>query len=92
MDELLWRSGKRTTLLYWPAAVDDRLDALHQLTAGENASRAQILATLVCAVSLDGEPLGESIRAYRRLTLADFRVDQPAPTRVTRRPGPRRRE
>jgi hypothetical protein len=92
MDELLWRSGKRTTLLYWPAAVDDRLDVLHQLTAGENASRAQILATLVCAVPLDAESLGESIRAYRQLTLADFRADHPAPTRTARRPGPRRLE
>lgn len=93
--ELLKDSVKRTTSVQWPEVVDARLDALVSLAAakGEKVSRAELLGMLVSEAPLDGQRLGRSIRAYRRLRLDAF-------TRVTaalgelppiRRPGRRRR-
>lgn len=84
-------SRKRTTSVCWPIAVDDRLDRLHQLAreAGEQTSRAQILAALVAQAPLDGEGLGVMIRAYRRLPAADFEAATGPIAKVARQPGPR---
>jgi hypothetical protein len=90
--EFVWRSDKRKTLVYWPEIVDERLDLLHRLAerAGEQTSRAQILAALVCAAPPDGEGLGVMIREYRRLTVVELREQLPGPQPELRRPGPRR--
>lgn len=82
---------KRTTSVCWPIAVDDRLDRLHQLAreAGEQTSRAQILAALVAQAPLDGEGLGVLIRAYRRLPAAEFEAATGPMPEVARQPGPR---
>jgi hypothetical protein len=84
-------TGKRSTLLYWPEAVDERLNTLHQLVAaaGGQASRAQILAALVMAAVRDGDQLDNLVRWYRRLDEAQ--TDLFPPVRITvRRPGHRR--
>jgi hypothetical protein len=81
---------KRSTLLYWPEAVDERLNTLHQLIAGAGgqASRAQILAALVMGATRDGDQLDNLVRWYRRLDEAQ--TDMSLPARVTaRRPGHR---
>lgn len=91
-DRRLFESPKRTTSVNWPESVDRRLDRLLELAeeAGEQTSRAQILATLVCQAPLDGEGLGVQVRAYRRLPAVDFdrrtgTVSPPAPRRGRRR-------
>jgi hypothetical protein len=93
MDELACRSAKKQTAIYWPELVDQRLDALNQLAerAGEQTSRAQTLAALVCAAPADGEGLGVMIRNYRRLTVRQLQAEPTEPTGSARRPGPRRR-
>lgn len=87
----LYMTEKRSTLLYWPEAVDERLNALHQLiaAAGGQASRAQILAALVMAAARDGDQLDTLVRWYRRLDEAQTDVFLPAKVRA-RRPGHRR--
>jgi hypothetical protein len=91
-DRRLVDTAKRTTSVNWPEAVDRRLDRLLELAeeAGEQTSRAQILAALVCQAPLDGEGLGVQVRAYRRIAWADFDqrtgpVPPPAPRRGRRR-------
>jgi hypothetical protein len=93
MTEPVWRSEKRKTLIYWPEVVDERLDMLLALAegAGEQTSRAQILAALVCEATTDGEGLGVMIRNYRRLSVAQLERQLPDVTPSPRRPGPRRR-
>lgn len=82
-------SKTRTTSVLWPEAVDDRLELLHHLAseAGEQASRAQILAALVANAPLDGEGIGVMVRSYRRRHLGEFVAETgPMPER-RRRPG-----
>ncbi len=88
---LLHTAEKRSTLVYWPEAVDERLDQLQQLimTTGEHASRAQILASLVMAAAQDGEKLARLVRTYRRRTVEEGGAALP-PKAAPRRPGPRR--
>jgi hypothetical protein len=87
----LYLTGKRSTLLYWPEAVDERLNTLHQLiaAAGGQASRAQILAALVMAAARDGDQLDKLVRWYRRLDEAQTDLFPPAGMTV-RRSGHRR--
>src|SRR5260370_38277375 len=87
----LYLTEKRSILIYWPEAVDERLNALHQLSAatGGQASRAHILAALVMAAVQDGDQLANLVRWYRRMDAAQ--PDESRPTDATvRRPGPRR--
>ena len=91
--ELVWQAQRRKTLVDWPQAVDDRLEILVRaaMAAGENTSRAQVLAALVAAADTTPEALASLLRAYRRMDTADFaadhvREDLPA----VRHPGPRR--
>lgn len=72
--ERLPESSKRTTSVNWPKAVDRRLDELHRLAreAGEQTSRAQLLAALVAHAPLDGEGLGVLVRSYRRTDCSEF--------------------
>jgi hypothetical protein len=60
MTKPVWRSDKCKALIYWPEVVDERPDMLLALAegAGEQTSRAQILAALVCEATTDGEALG----------------------------------
>ena len=87
----LYMTQKRSTLLYWPEAVDERLNVLHQLiaAAGGQASRAQILAALVMAAARDGDQLDNLVRWYRRLDEEQGDLIPPARMNV-RRPGYRR--
>ena len=85
---LLYAEQKRSTLIYWPESVDQRLDELLQLVlmTGAHASRAQLLAALVVAAERDGEKLAEAVRAYRRMTVTAV----PSATKKRGRPGPQR--
>jgi hypothetical protein len=82
----LYLTEKRSTLIYWPEDVDERLNALHQLIAstGEQASRAHILAALVMAAPQDGDQLADLVEWYRRL-------EAPQPDSVHPTDAPRRR-
>jgi hypothetical protein len=93
--ELVWQAQRRRTLVDWPQAVDDRLEILVRAAtaAGENVSRAQLLAALVAAADPTPDTLAELLRNYRQMHLADFaahhdREDLP----TVRHPGPRRTE
>jgi hypothetical protein len=84
---LLYAGHKRLTSVYWPTAVDDRLDDLQQriLDSGVNASRAQVLAALVMAARRDGKTLAEMVLRYRRTRVALAAK----PTTQQRQRGPR---
>ncbi|MEU9015718.1 hypothetical protein AB0D12_39815 [Streptomyces sp. NPDC048479] len=90
--ELLCHQARRTTSVAWPADVDQRLNLLVRAAAaaGEQTSRAQLLAALVTAVRVDPDHLAELLHRYRRLpadALADHSShDFPS----VRAPGPRR--
>lgn len=90
------RSGdRRNTLVYWPAAVDERLNLLLDLLQrhGENASRAQILAALVAAAPLDADKIAQQVRAYQQLDEESFTAEHtrhPRSQQPRRKPGPRR--
>jgi len=90
----LHRGPRRSTLVHWPESVDERLDALLGLVndAGENASRAQLLAALVAAAPLDGAKLARQLRKYRVQDDTVFAEQQQelARTQRHRRPGPSR--
>lgn len=91
MAELVRYSDTRKTLVHWPKLVDERLNMLLALAehAGEQTSRSQILAALVCEATVDGEGLGVMVRNYRRLPVAQLEQQladlTPAPQRS--RPG-----
>lgn len=91
MSELVRYSDTRKTLVHWPKLVDERLNMLLALAehAGEQTSRSQILAALVCEATVDGEGLGVMVRNYRRLPVAQLEQQladlTPAPQRS--RPG-----
>ena len=91
MDSL-YNAERRNTLIYWPTAVDDRLDLLHQLLSreGYQTSRAQILAALVAATPLNGEQLVQKLISYRRLEEGSFVAETANHSRHRRkrRPGP----
>lgn len=91
--DLVWKSARRTTLISWPSAVDDRLDVLVRAAtaAGESISRSQLLAALVAESSQDPDQLSSVIRRYRvteseHFVAAHRRTGLPA----IRRPGRRR--
>lgn len=87
--ELAWQSpDRKVTSVQWPAVVDARLDELLDacIRAGENTSRSQILAALVCDARLDGDGLGVVIRNYRRMSVDEFTPGSPQ----QRKPGRRR--
>jgi hypothetical protein len=86
---LLYAEQKRSTLIYWPESVDQRLDELLELVrmTGTHASRAQLLAALVVSAERDGGKLAETVQAYRRMTVTAV----PSATKERRRrPGPQR--
>jgi hypothetical protein len=90
----LHNGQRRSTLVYWPASVDERLDLLLDLLrgSGEHASRAQILAALVAAAPLNADTLARQVRAYRQQDEASFTAEHTKPQhpgRGRRRPGPR---
>lgn len=92
----LHEGERRSTLVYWPTRVDERLDFLVRLIVenGGQASRAQVLAALVAAAPLDGVKLDRRLRAYRRRDEESFTVEhtrEPSPRSSRRRPGPRTR-
>ncbi len=91
MTELVRYSEARNTLVRWPKLVDERLNMLLALAeeAGEQTSRAQILAALVCQAPVDGEGLGVMVRTYRRLPVNQLEQEL-ADARTPRRPGPGR--
>jgi type VI protein secretion system component VasK len=91
MAELVRYSDARNTLVHWPELVDERLNMLLALTEqeGEQASRAQLLAALVCQAPADGQGLGVMIRTYRRLTVGQLEQEL-ADVRLPRRLGPGR--
>lgn len=91
----LYRGKRRSTLVHWPEKVDHRLDLLLHLVeqAGENASRAQLLAALVAAAPRDGGKLARLLRKYRLQDEATFTREEeevPPLQRGRRKPGPRR--
>lgn len=65
---------RRTTSMNWPEAVHDRFALLHQLAkeAGERTSVAELAAALAAAAPLDGGQLGDMVRSYRRMTVAQM--------------------
>jgi hypothetical protein len=90
----LYRGKRRSTLVHWPEKIDHRLDLLLHLVeqAGENASRAQLLAALVAAAPRDGGKLARLLRNYRTQDEAAFtREEEEAPPlpQGRRKPGPR---
>ena len=92
----LHEGERRSTLVYWPTRVDERLDFLLSLISenGGQASRAQVLAALVAAAPLDGVKLDRQLRAYRRRDEDSFAAEHtrsPGPRGSRRRPGPRGR-
>jgi hypothetical protein len=91
MAELVRYSDARNTLVHWPELVDERLNMLLALAEqeGEQASRAQLLAALVCQAPADGQGLGVMIRIYRRLAVAQLEQEL-ANARPLRRPSPGR--
>ncbi|MGW0192050.1 hypothetical protein [Nonomuraea sp. NPDC003201] len=93
--EFLKDSAKRTTSVRWPDAIDSRLEVLVAVAsaAGEQVSRAQLLAALVAAASLDEADLAATVHAYRRQLHEEFarttaQVEDLPPVR---RAGPKRR-
>jgi DNA-binding response OmpR family regulator len=72
--ELLRDSPKRTTSVQWPDAVDARLEILAALAtaAGEQVSRAQLLAALVAMAPLDKEALSVAVHSYRQQLHEEF--------------------
>jgi hypothetical protein len=92
MAELVRHSDTRKTLVHWPKLVDERLNILLALAeqAGEQTSRSQILAALVCEATVDGEGLGVMIRNYRRMTVDRLERQLADITPGPRRPGPGR--
>jgi hypothetical protein len=90
----LHRGTRRSTLIQWPERVDNRLDLLLYLAnqAGENTSRAQLLAALVATVPLDGGRLISLLRKYRNQDEDGFVLEEagiPPLPEGRRRPGPR---
>lgn len=90
----LHRGKRRSTLVYWPERVDDRLDLLLYLAnqAGASTSRAQLLAALVAAAPLDGLKLGRLLHKYRMHEEETFireEEDTPPLPHGRRKPGPR---
>lgn len=92
--ELVWQTQRRKTLVDWPQLVDDRLEILVRAAtaAGENVSRAQVLAALVATADTSPEAVAAAIHRYRLLEPADLESDRPDEAllpQVTHR-GPRR--
>ncbi|MEU0509151.1 hypothetical protein [Amycolatopsis sp. NPDC006125] len=90
----LHRGRRRSTLVHWPEKVDHRLDLLLHLAnqAGENTSRAQLLAALVAATPLDGARLARLLRKYRTRDEDAFTQEEeeaPPLPQGRRKPGPR---
>lgn len=90
----LHRGQRRSTLVQWPEMIDSRLDLLLYLInqAGENASRAQLLAALVAAAPLDGAKLMRLLRKYRTQDEESFSQEEegtPTLPEDRRKPGPR---
>lgn len=91
--DLLWQQPRRNTLVSWPHDVDQRLDILVRAAAaaGEQASRAQILAALVVAADTTPDVVADLLHTYRRLNadaLAEDNERTDLPT--VRTPGPTR--
>jgi hypothetical protein len=97
LDELLRRSRTKQLAVSWPLAVDQRLDALVNRAelAGENTNRRELLAAAMLATDLDGDALGDRLRAYRRARVKDALMDTPVSGNVVHldrhKPGPRAR-
>ncbi|WP_027942515.1 hypothetical protein [Amycolatopsis taiwanensis] len=90
----LHRGRRRSTLVHWPEKVDHRLDLLLYLAnqAGENTSRAQLLAALVAAAPRDGAKLARLLRKYRTQDEETFTREAEEIPRLPegpRKPGPR---
>ena len=66
MVALLKDSQRRTTSVQWPTEVDDRLELLVRLAAGEGIpiSRAQMLSALVANASVDAALVARVARRY----------------------------
>lgn len=73
-DTLIKKCPKVQSSVYWPAPVDERLNELVDLAkeAGEELSKADLLAALVRNAPIDGRELGELVRAYRSSRACDF--------------------
>jgi hypothetical protein len=65
-------SISQATSMSMPLAVHHRLERLARAAADVNASRAEIIAMLICEAPLDDpEELERRILAYRRMTVGD---------------------
>ncbi len=69
--ERLRKSRRQGTSMSLPLAVHHRLDLLAELAADVDASRAEIVAMLICNAPFDSEALETAVLAYRKLTVGD---------------------
>lgn len=54
-----------------PLAVHHRLDLLADLATDVDATRAEVVATLICDAPMDADALEKAVLAYRKLTVGD---------------------
>lgn len=100
-SERLRKSRPQGTSMSLPLAVHHRLDLLAQEAADVDATRAEIVAMLICEAPMDSEFLERAILNYRKLTVGDVvppEEDAPKPLPLDRdnvvsirRHGPGRR-
>lgn len=93
-EERLDASRDRQVSFRMPLALDQRLDALVQraIDAGERTNRREVLSALLLATDLNGDGLGETLRAYRRATVSVAVLDVPEGNVISfqrHAPGPR---
>ena len=68
-----------------PLAVHHRLDLLAELATDVGATRAEIVAMLICDAPMDVDALERATLAYRKLTVGDVippEEDQPPETQL----------
>ena len=72
-DALVRDCPAKQAAVSWPLPVDVRLDELlaQAEAAGENTSRRELVAAIICFTRVTDAQLGRLLRRYRKATAAD---------------------
>jgi hypothetical protein len=74
--ERVRRSRRQGTSMSLPLAVYHRLDLLTELASDVDATRAELVAMLICDAPLDSAALEQAVLRYRKLTVGDVIPEQ----------------
>lgn len=93
-DTLVRDCPAKQAAVSWPLPVDLRLDELlaQAEAAGENTSRRELVAAIICATRVTDAQLGRLLRRYRKAMVRDV-IYMPEGANVVpftkHKPGPR---